>query len=197
MESEIMIMQSAVMEAYDSGILSREDHSRLVQNLEHYAQKANILDLMILNKMSFFACTEAEIDYTKAIKRMAAKGNYGLIYTGKETSPVITRMMAVAGACLRNFVDAKVVTLQELLSDIKEGNHPEARVLLIPNFFINRADGGKIAEWHIPELLHLLYSRMMKGQQTFLYVSDFDALRKNYGDPIANHLEKSFRSIPA
>lgn len=192
-----MVMSSAVMQAYDSKVLIPEVHSRLVQNLDQYARRANILDSMILNKMSNFACSKSEIEYMKAIKRMADKGVHGMVYHGKETAPVMTRMMAVAGACLRNFIDAKVVTLQELISDIKEGNPPDVTVLLVPNFFITRADGGKIAEWHIAELLGLLYSRMTKGQQTFLYVSDFDALRKTYGDPIANHLEKNFRSIPA
>lgn len=188
---------SAVMQAYESGVLNQEVHSRLVSNLDQYARRANILDSMILNKMSSFDCSDSEIKYMKAIKRQADKGVYGMTYLGKETSPVMTRMMAVAGACLRNFVDAKVVTLQELLSDIKEGHPPDVTVLLIPNFFINRADGGKIAEWHIAELLGLLYSRMTKGQQTFLYVSDLDALRKTYGDPIANHLQNNFRSVAA
>lgn len=192
-----MTVTVAVMQAYDSGVLNPGVHSRLVQNLDQFARRANILDSMILNKMSTFACTKAEIDYMKSIKRMCDKGVYGMVYHGKETSPVTTRMMAVAGACLRNFVDAKVVTLQELLSDIKEGNPPDVSVLLIPNFFINRADGGKIAEWHIAELLGLLYSRMTKGQQTFLYVSDFDSLRKTYGDPMASHLQNHFRSISA
>jgi hypothetical protein len=192
-----MIMTSAVMQAYDSGVLSPVDHSLLVRNLEHYARKANILDSMILNKMSNFSCTPAEIDYVRMIKRLSDQGVFGMVYHGKETLPVTTRMMAIAGACLRNFVDAKVMVLQDLLSHLKEGNPPEERVLLIPNFFINRADGGKIAEWHIAELLGLLYSRMTKGQQTFLYVSDFESLQKTYGDPMALHLQNNFKAISA
>lgn len=192
-----MAMPDAVMQAFDSGVLHPVVHSRLVKNIDQYARRANIQDSMILKRMSVFGCTKSEIDYTKTILKMADKNIYGMVYHGKETYPVMDRMMAVAGACLRNFVDAKVVTLQELLSDIKEGIPPDVTVLLVPNFFINRADGGKIAEWHIAELLGLLYSRMAKGQQTFLYVSDFDALRKTYGDPIANHLEKHFRSVLA
>lgn len=192
-----MPMTTAVMQAYDSGVLHPVEHSLLVKNLEHFAHRANIQDSMILNKMSTFKCSSGEIDYVKKIKRMADQNFYGMIYHGKEITPVPTRMMAVAGACLRNFVDAKVIVLQELLSDIKEGHPPDVQVLLVPNFYVAREDGGKIGDWQIAELLGLLYSRMTKGYQTFLYVSDFASLRKTYGDPIANHLEKNFRSIPA
>lgn len=173
------------------------EHSLLVKNLEHFAQRANIQDSMILKKMSAFKCGTDEIAYVKGLKKWADKDIYGMAYVGKETSPVMTRMMAVAGACLRNFVDAKVMVLQELLSDIKEGHPPDVQVLLVPNFYIAREDGGKIGEWQIAELLGLLYSRMTKGYQTLLYVSDFASLRKTYGDPIANHLENNFRVIPA
>lgn len=194
-----MAVSNAVQEAFDSNVLSPVDHSQFVLNLDKFARKANILEQMILHKMSDFKCSQAEIEYMRRIKIMASHNVYGMYYVGgtKNSAPVMTRMMAIAGACLRNFVDAKVVTLQELLSDIKDGSPPDVQVLLVPNFFINRAEGGKIAEWELPQLLSVLYTRMMKGQQTFLYVSDFDALRKNYGDPIADHLKNNFRTISA
>lgn len=188
---------SELMQAYDAGVLKPEIHGRLVANLDGYVRRANILESMVLHKMSSFDCTPVEIDYVKKIRRQAESGNYGLVYHGKETKPVLTRMMAVAGACLRNFVEAKVSTLQELLSDMKEGNPPDSTVLLIPNFFVAKSEGGKIADWHIAELLGLLYARMTAGKQTFLYVSDFDALRKTYGDPIAEHLRNNFRAVSA
>ncbi len=191
-------MTNDLQKAFDSGVLDPSVHGRLLQNLDHFAQKANIQKHMITMKMSEFNCTKQEINYVKTIKRKSADGIYGLVYTGKEDgSSVITRMMAIAGACLRNFVDAKVMTIQELLSELKEGTPPEVSVLLVPNFFISRAEGGKIADWHIAELLGLLYSRMATGKQTLLYVSDFEALRKAYGDPMATHLEQHFRAIEA
>lgn len=190
-------MVTEVMQAYSTGVLSPEVHGRLVQNLDAFARRANIMESMILHKMSEFACTPEEIAYVRKIRRQSDAGSFGLLYMGKETKPVLPRMMGVAGACLRNFVEAKVVTLQELLSDIKLGTPPDATVLLIPNFFVAKSEGGKIADWHIAELLGLLYARMARGQQTFMYVSDFDSLRKTYGDPIASHLQNHFRSIAA
>jgi hypothetical protein len=183
--------------AYDSGVLDPSIHSRLAQNLDHYAQRANILKPMITMKMSSFACTQAEIAYVKAIKRRASEGLYGLMYQGIQKTPVMTRMMAIAGACLRNFIDARVMILQDVLAALKEGTPPDVSVLLIPNFFIAREEGGKIAEWHIAELLGFLYARMAQGQQTFIYVSNFEALKKTYGEPVALHLHHHFRAIDA
>ena len=190
-------MNTELTEAYNAGVLHPEIHGRLVSNLEGFARRANIMESMIMHKMSAFDCSKAEIDYVRAIRRKADENVYGLVYIGKETKPVLTRMMGVAGACLRNFVEAKVVTLQELLSDMKEGHPPEATVLLVPNFFVAKSEGGKIADWHIAELLGLLYARMVRGNQTFMYVSDMDALRKTYGDPIYQHLSNHFQGVQA
>lgn len=190
-------MSTELMQAYATGVLIPEVHSRLAQNLEHFARRANIYESHVLNKMSKFSCSLPEISYVKSVRRQYESGLYGLMYSGKENSPVLTRMMAVAGACLRNFVDAKVVTLQELLADLKDGNPPDVSVLLIPNFFIAKENGGKIAEWHIAELLGLLYARMARKQQTFVYVSDFQALVKTYGEPMGLHLAQHFLEIAA
>lgn len=191
-------MSTELMQAYNSGVLVPEVHSRLAQNLEQYARRANIYEAHVLHKMSKFSCSMPEISYVKSIRRQAEEnGLCGLMYSGTENSPVLTRMMAVAGACLRNFVDAKVVSLQELLSDLKEGRPPDVSVLLVPNFFIAKENGGKIAEWHIAELLGLLYTRMAKKQQTFVYVSDFKALVKTYGEPMGLHLSQHFLEVAA
>lgn len=179
------------MHAYDTGVLDRGVHSRLAQNLEHFAQRANIADVYILDKMSNFDCSDQEIAYVRTIKRAAAAKHFGLIYHGKETKPVMQRMMGVAGACVRNFIDAKVMSVQELFADIKAGNPPTATVLCIPNFFVAKSEGGKIAEWNISELLGVLYARMARGQQTLVYVSSMKELRTTYGDPIADHLKNN------
>lgn len=193
----IIMAATALMEAYDTGVLVQGVHSRLAQNLDHFAQRAGIDDIYILRKMSQFQCTEAEIAYVRTIKRASANGVHGLVYSGKETRPTLTRMMGVTGACVRNFIDAKVITIQELLADMKAGDIPQATVLCVPNFFVAKENGGKIADWHIAELLGVLYARMAKAQQTLLYVSDAKALRTTYGDPIADHIKNNFAAIPA
>ena len=190
-------MDSLMDDAYATGVLKPEIHSRLVANLSAYVQRANIQVPYVLDKMSKFGCNADEIAYVRTISRAADEGRFGLVYHGKETQPVMPRMMAVAGACLRNFRDAKVMTVQALLADLKTGEIPEARVLLVPNFFIERVEGGRLAEWLIADLLGMLYGRLSRGQQTFLYISNFDALRKTYGIPLAAHIQAHFQATAA
>jgi hypothetical protein len=190
-------MSAEVMAAYESGVLNELVHSRLVMNLDAYASRASIPATMILHKMSEFGCSSDEIEYLKQIKRRADMGQFGLVYAGKSQGSIQTRMMGVAGACVRNFVDAKVMTLQEVLACLKVGDYPEATVLLISNFFVAKAEGGKIAEWQIADLIGLLYSRMAAKKQTFVYVSSLSELAAVYGDTVADHLKQNFKVIKA
>src|SRR5271167_4407469 len=98
---------SAIMQAYDDGVLDRAVHSRLVQNLPGFAARAGIQDIYILQKISAHGCTDVDIGYVRTIKRAAASGVYGMRYVGAQTVPVLPRMLAVAGACIRNFVEAR------------------------------------------------------------------------------------------
>ena len=191
-------MDVAVAKAYESGVLLPEVHNRLVQDIDRIARKANIPESMVLMKMSSFGCSEEEIAYVRKLKAMSAQGVYGLIYKGKEGKySVLSRMMAVAGACLRNFVDARVMTLQDVFQATKDNAMPEPTVLLIPNFYASKSEGGHVPDWHLANLLGLLYSRQSKGLQTFLYVSDLKAMRSDYGDLITMHLSKNFKTVSA
>jgi hypothetical protein len=189
-----MSVNVELMRAYTQGILDAGIHDRLVRNLPHYARRAGIPEIMILQKLSDFGCSPEEIDYARKIKQQASKGIYGLIYLGAETTPVMTRMCAVAGACVRNFIDAKVMILQELVAELLEGDTPEHSVLLIPNFYV---EGGKLKEWQLAQLLGLLYSRMAKSLQTFLYIHNWVDMKKAYGNSMALHLEKNLQSVAA
>lgn len=180
--------------AYATGVLKPEVHHLLVKNLPRLASTANIPESMVLHKMSDFQCSLDEIKYVKKIRVHAEKGIYGAAYLGASNS-FPTRMMAVAGACLRNFIDAKVMTLQEVLEEQQNGSMPEPKVLLIPNFFVAKSDGGKIADWHIAHLLGLLLSRMTKQLQTVVAVSDLNLMSKTYGEPIAQHIAGKFVPI--
>jgi hypothetical protein len=182
-------MSLVLAQAFGNGILDKDVHSRLVQNLPHYCERAGVSDIHIASRMSQFGCSVDEIEYVKSIKRRPAVNQFGLVY-GDTTA--LTRMQAVAGACVRNFVDAKVMTLAQIFASIKEFGEPEATVLCIPDFY---AGTHKTPEWRVQELLGLLYARKARSQQTFVFVSNADDLRTAYGDPVADHVKKFFKSV--
>lgn len=179
-------------------VLDEEFHRPLILDLENVARGANIPLPMTWARVADY-CSDGEIAYLRTIRRQAArKGRYGLVLTGQEpgVSP-FNRFTAVAGACLRNYLNARVVTLQELLDAIKVGSVPEPSVLLTPNFFVGQSRGGRIAEWQTQGLLSLLYRRQSQGLQTFLYVSDLDELAAAYGPAFARHLRDNYCVVRA
>ena len=134
----------------------------------------------------------------RTLNQHSDAGVLGLVYVGrKPASPVAQRMMALAGACLRNFINAKVMTVQEVLARLKEGNMPNPSVLFIPNFFIGKEHGGAIPAWQVAGLWGLLLDRQAEGCQTFLYVEDMDAMAAQYGDTFKDHFINYFERISA
>lgn len=186
-------------EMFDLNILSREYHDRLLANVGGFARVANIPVHFVWAKLSDY-CTEEDLNW---VRRMRAGKDTGLVYVGyqkqnKKTDVPVTiesRMMAITGALLRNYIDARVMPLQSVLNHLQNETMPSPTVLLIPNFFLSSNDGGKIAPWDISSLLGLLYTRMAQDLKTVLYVSDFKELEKQYGTSFKDHLLAHYKQI--
>ena len=110
---------------------------------------------------------EPEIEWFKKFNK--EKGEHsGLMFHG--SSDVQTRMMALCGALVRNFIDARLVTLGNLVP-MKESKEPtvdplEPTVLLVPNLHVKTHGGKPLTAWQIQILYDALISRMTLGKQT-------------------------------
>ena len=191
-----MLTAAMQKKALDSPVLMEGVHDRLLQDAEAVARRAGIPLTMLWTSATTY-CNDDELEYTKQLTQHSVENVFGFLYTGKKfalgTHPVSMRMMALAGACVRNFIDARVMTVQDVLSGLKKDLQPSATVLLIPNFFISKEQGGNIPSWQVAGLLSLLFNRMASGQQTFLYVEDIDDMAMQYGDAFREHLNNYFR----
>jgi hypothetical protein len=101
-------------------------------------------------------------------------------------------MMAMAAALLRNYIDARVITVQTLL-EASEHHHeiPDPTVLLIPNLFVRQ--GGKgIPSWKMSLIYDLLLSRFTAGRVTVAYVEDMNLMAADYGALMAQHLKAGY-----
>lgn len=172
--------------------LDKEYHARLIADLDRVAELAAIPPKMVYSRLSQY-CTGDDLTWVRGLK----KGDQpqGLVYIGKYTIPVEDKMMAITGACLRNFIDARMMPVQEVISRLKSDDMPHPTVLLIPNFCLEKGEGGDIAQWHISSLLGLLYTRMTKNLKTVLYVGSLSALEKNYGESFRNHIESHYLAV--
>ncbi|HEY0821449.1 MAG TPA: hypothetical protein VGD46_21920, partial [Rhizobacter sp.] len=188
------MMTTLQTHAYDTKVLVKEVHDRLVHDIENVARMAGIPVPMIWTSATQY-CNEDEIDYTRRLHLHAAEGTFGYLYVGKQHGehPVSMRMMALAGACVRNFINARVMTVQDLLAAVRKDNVPSPTVLLIPNFFVSTEHGGNLPSWQASGLMSVLLNRMAAGQQTYVYVDDLDAMKAQYGDMVYQHLAAYFQ----
>lgn len=171
--------------------LDKTFHARLLIDLDRFAETAGIPPVMVWSRLNEF-CSPEEVDWVRHIKQSET---VGMVFVGAFGMPVEDKMMAIAGACLRNYIDARVMSVQDVIVRIKEQTMPNPSVLLIPNFCLEKGDGGDIAQWNISSLLGLLLSRLSKNLKTVLYVGSMAALEKNYGESFRKHIASHYQLI--
>jgi len=183
-------MSVAMQTAIKCGLADPVYHERLMADIQGTIQAANIPESYVWASLHKY-CNEVEVDYVFDIKRHTDRDPpvFGMVYIGRvEGEPINDRMMSIAGTCLRNYINAKVMTLQEVLASLKAGEMPSPTVLLIPNFFLGKGSGGHIADWEVSSLIGLLYKRQQEEKQTVVYVGDWDGMILEYGQVFEDHL---------
>ena len=161
---------------YASGVLDKTVHARMVADLEGVAAAANIQPYWIWTPLAE-TCAPIEVEWVKRFRFHAGERIAGLCYVGPDPDPEIeTRMAAIAGALTRNFICARVMTVNELLAVAQDGGAPDMSCLLVPNFFVEKTRGPGTAQWRVSALLDVLIYRQAQGLQTVLYASDLEAL---------------------
>lgn len=187
-------MQAAAIDPYATGVLKKEHHGRLVADLANIAMDAAIRPHWIYTSLLEVG-SEAEVSWVKSFRANVNAGVSGLCIVGKNVPKVEDRMSAIAGALVRNFIRAKVVTVASLIEQHEEGATPDPTCLLIPNFFIGKTMGGDLPTWRIAKLHDILVERHMSGRQTVLYVTDLKNLAAEYGTPMAGLIESHYKIV--
>ncbi len=161
-------------------------HYTLCQQLDSIADVAGV-PVSLLNQSMREFCTKEEVEY---VIHLFQHDDAGAIYVG-HTDDVMVKMMAITGACVRNFIDARVRMLHDVLKGIKGDNPIDSRVVLIPNFCIGNSDRG-IADWESTHLFGWLQDRAFSKKPTFLGVSDFVHVEKRLGSLVANFIKNNY-----
>lgn len=174
-------------DAFDSGLLSRDYHDRLIADLENIVKRAGVPVSAVWSRLSQLCDADCDYEWVRAM-RFSEDG--GMAYIGKpKGASVEDRMRGIVGACLRNYTNARMMTVQDVLARLKSGDMPDPTLLLIPNFCMDKADGGDIPTWQVSELLGLLIERASMGKKTVLYAPSWTALEKQYGTSFCEHIK--------
>lgn len=172
-------MQNAIQ------VIDPERHSRMIEDLDNICHMANIPKHMIYES-AVDSCSLRELDWIRNFRTYQVS-NKGLLVVGSQEVPVDKKFMAIAAALVRNFIDARVVTLNGVLGD----NAPNPTVLLVPNLFVE-ATGKGLPAWKIQQLYDYLIGRCVEGRVSVLYVEDLDSLQHYYGQIFRQHLSENY-----
>lgn len=172
-------------------MLSPIYHARLLADADHVCQTAQIPKGMLQRSAKEYV-TGPELEWIQNFP-VHQRASRGLILVGHHTPPPDIKMMALTAALLRNYVDARIVTVNTLISahNDKDAEIPDPTVMMIPNLFIRQ--GGKgLPSWQIQIVYDTLLARFTAGKPTVAYVENMDALGKEYGSLMIQHLTTNY-----
>lgn len=178
----------------ESPVLDRDLHRTMMQEVEAYAVQAGVHTHYIWTPLSEIA-TQTEVDWVGRVPEMRKSGPYGVVYVGRDFSPSIEqRFMASAAACVRNFVDARVIPLHRLVDRLRQGP-VGCSVLLVPNFSVDEAEGGYLPKWMKGILLDMLYDRLLSQQVTVLGVRSMKELEASFGESFLSVIKEHYEKV--
>lgn len=164
-----------------NSILDPVKHERILKDVQGVCLAAGI-STKYLHESASTVCKKAEIDWLVGFREY---GMPGLKLLGPHA---LDRCMAIAGALVRNYIDARVRTLDEVLD-----NPPDCTVLLCPNFY-TVGMGKALPSWKIQKLYDLIIARYKKEQPTVIWVES-DAGLAEYGKPLVDLLSSFPKSV--
>lgn len=162
-------------------------HERILMDMEHIRSVANI-PLEYLQNSMVKVCTPAEVDWVRNFHTHRAT-KAGLVLSGVPDSEA--HCLAITGALVRNFVDARVMPLNTALQAIESNTLPDPTVMVIPNFY-QKSFGKTLPAWKVSALYDLLLSRFTSGRPTVIAVEDLASMEQGYGPFIVDHLKTHY-----
>ena len=176
------------MSVVDS-ILDPIRHHRLIQGLDKVCEVANVPPQYVHQSM-IGVCGPQEVEWVRRLHELKREGVAGLVLDGVSNSQ--GRCFAIAGALLRNFKDARVISLNTLLSASEKDEMPDPTILLIPNLYL-KSYGKTMTAWRLQAIYDLLLARMASSKSTVVFVEDFAAMTAEYGPLFAELLNNYWR----
>jgi len=179
--------------AMERKILDAEEHRQILKQVPAICRQANIPQKYFYTSMTDEGCNESELNFVRNIPFHADQGKFGLCYTSSQaTGSPLRRMLSMAGALLRNYINATLMDTQSVLQALKSNSMPDPSVLLIPDFYMGKSEGGEVAAWQTASLLGLLTARQASGKQTVIYVSHMAELGASYGNGFKDLIEEGY-----
>lgn len=188
-----------VIDPYATGVLNKERHARLVANLDRHARDAGIPVSWLWTSAAGRVSPQEE-QWVIGFRHHKLNRRGGMLLHGRKPKlPIEDRMSALVAVLTRNFVHARLMTLNQVLESVRDGDPPMMSGLFIPNFFVPNtpAAQGQSQEWRVAIIYDLLLSRQQAGLQTVIYAASLAELEVAYGASLYAHLDTFYDVMEA
>ena len=181
-------MSDLVRQALEDGVLHERTHEQLLVRLPGAAQRAGVPAEAICRHLQNYVDDE-EREWVREVLRLRSAPPAGLVYVGRWRGGVDGRMDGIAGAMVRNFIDARVMQVRRAIEE-----KPRSLVLLIPNFL---PEQGSMPGWEMGQAAELVLERIHGGLCTVLHVADMDNLKMAAGQGMVDTLGRNCKVMHA
>lgn len=160
-------------------LAASEKHKRLLDNLTEYAATAGIDQSWVYYSMN----GTLPDDVIAWVRDYNMSKSSGLIIKAGDAAdcPMVCAASLIVAAFLRNYIDARVMSIHALVSETKAGRYEDPTVLILSNF----ATGDTLAKWEITTVSSILIERQLKGKRTVLFAKSMTVISSLYGDNLA------------
>lgn len=167
--------------AYSAGVLKPSVHYQLVRNLRKFAETAGIPEELIYTPLEKNV-SKREVQFMADQHLFFKNGFKGLLYSGDFDCSMLDRMSALVGCFVRNFMDAQVMLMSEVMENLKGGYEITATILAVPDFYlVGNSVGKKMFDADASMLLSFLFRRANAKHLTLIHIEDVNAFEMEFG----------------
>lgn len=170
----------------ENTVLDSVKHSRLLSDMTGVCTLANIPPSYVKSSMKG-VCSPKEVDWVRRFNALREAGLGGIVLSGVSNSQA--RCLAIGGALIRNFIDARVLSLAAMIES--KSDVPNPTVLVMPNFYLKSVTKSNTA-WKGQVMYDTLMSRMVASRPTVLVIEDFESMTQEYGMMVRELLTSNF-----
>ncbi len=186
---------------WSSGVLNPSDHLRLVMNIDSIASRAGLGERyksLIWEPTAPDLLSPMELQWAQAVVAYAKTHTWSMSKLGicypAGTKHIHDRMRQMVAKLLRNIVDARVLTIHEILAERKATGTVEGTAILCPDFILPEYI-QTFSDWDRKELIAFIKDRAKDGLPTSVYLGVELADLKAHGKfpSVAVEIAQSFK----
>jgi hypothetical protein len=169
-------------------VIDKVVHRQIIAEMARVCEVANVPEQYVRRSMRG-VCKDVEVEWVRSFNIRRAEGLAGLVVEG--TVDTQKRCMAITGTLVRNFVDARIMSVNSVVDDQVGAGTPT--VLVIPNLYIKTKDTkAALSPWQVQKLYDVLLTRFASNKPTVVCIENMPGLRTDYGAAFAEHLQENF-----